>query len=187
MSASKRDILVRKTVDVLYREGFRATGMDKLVKETGVSKMTIYKHFKTKDDLILAALRLRDQEFFNSFVRTVEKKADTPRARLLAVFDTIAEWMEGQEFNSCIFIKAASEFQDPDHPANIASAEHKRTVKGYIQKLAEEAGAKNPEQLATQLFVLTEGEIVATFMLGNVGITRDTRSAAKVLIEAALI
>ena len=186
MSASKRDILVRNAMKVLDRDGFNATSMDKLVKKTGVSKMTIYKHFRTKEDLILATLRLRDEEFRNLLVRQVEEKANTPKGRLLAVFNVLTDWIEGRDFRSCMFIKATSEFQSPDHPIHIASADHKRNVKGYILELAKQAGAKDPGLLAQQLFILTEGEIVAAFMLGKGSVTADAKKAAEVLIDQAL-
>ena len=185
MSASKRDILVRNAMNVLYREGFNATGMDKLAKETGVSKMTMYKHFRSKEDLILAALRLRDEEFLSAFTRRVEDGAKTPRGRLLAVFDALMEWIEGRDFYSCMFIKATSEFQNPDHPIHMASADHKRKVLAYIKELAKEAGAKNPRLLARQLFMLTEGEIVTAFILGKSGVGQDAKAAASVLIDQA--
>ena len=185
MSASKRDILVRNAMNVLYREGFTATGMDKLARETGVSKMTMYKHFRSKEDLILAAIRLRDDEFFGVFSRQVEEGAKTPKGRLLGVFDALASWIEGRDFQNCMFIKATSEYQSPDHPIHIASADHKRRVLAYIESLAVEAGAKNPELLARQLFMLTEGEIVAAFILGKTGVAADAKAAAKVLIKGA--
>ena len=186
MSASKRDILVRGAMNVFYREGFDATGMDKLARETGVSKMTMYKHFRSKEDLILAALRLRDDEFLSSFTRQVEEGAKTPKGRLLGVFDALADWIEGRDFHSCMFIKATSEYQNRDHPIHVASAEHKRKVLAFIQSLAKEAGAKNPKLLARQLFMLTDGETVTAFILGKSGVAADAKAAAKVLIEAAL-
>ncbi len=186
MSASKRDILVRKTMEVLYRDGFQATGMDKLVKETGVSKMTIYKHFRTKEDLILAALRLRDEEFRNRLFRNVEKSAATPKGRLLAIFDTVEDWINGSDFKSCMFIKATAEFQDPKHPIHMAAAEHKQALLEYFFDLAQKAGAKDPRTLARQLFMLMEGETVTAFMLGKDRIAEDAKKAAKVLIDKAI-
>ncbi|MEE8294742.1 MAG: TetR family transcriptional regulator, partial [Sphingomonadales bacterium] len=179
MSASKRDILVRNAMNVLYREGFTATGMDKLARETGVSKMTMYKHFRSKEDLILAAIRLRDDEFFGVFSRQVEEGAKTPKGQLLAVFDALASWIEGRDFQNCMFIKATAEYQSPDHPIHIASAEHKRKVLAFIQGLAEKAGAKNPNLLARQLFMLTEGEIVTASILGKPGVGEEAKAAAK--------
>ena len=186
MSASKRDILVRKTMEVLYRDGFQATGMDKLVKETGVSKMTIYKHFRTKEDLILAALRLRDEEFRNNFFRSIEKNAKTPKERLLAIFRTVEDWINGSDFQSCMFIKAASEFQNPEHPIHMAAAEHKQALLDYFTNLAQEAGAEDSPMLARQLLMLMEGETVTAFMLGKDGIAADAKKAAQALINLAL-
>ena len=183
VSTSKRDILVRKTKEVLYRDGFHATGMDKLVKETGVSKMTIYKHFRTKEDLILAALRLRDEEFRSSFFRKIEAAASTPKGRLLAIFDAIAEWIASRDFHSCMFIKAASEYQDPNHPINITATEHKDLILDFIRDLAEKAAARDPDVLARQLFMLVEGETVTAFMMRKGGIARDAKKAAEILIN----
>ncbi len=173
-------------MEVLYKDGFTATGMDTLARKTGVSKMTMYKHFRTKEDLILAALRLKDEEFFVSFARQVEKSSNTPKGRMLAVFDALNLWIEGRDFFSCMFIKATSEFQNPEHPIHIVSAEHKRKVLIYIQNLAEAAGAKNHKVLARQLFMLTEGEIVTAFILGKEKVGEEAKAAAKILIEAAL-
>lgn len=173
-------------MQVLYRDGFHATGMDKLVKETGVSKMTIYKHFRTKEDLILAALRLRDEEFRNTFFRNVEKGATTPKERLLAIFDAMDIWINGNDFKSCMFIKATAEFQDPSHPVHKASAQHKLALLSYVTDLADQAGAKDPESLARRLFLLMEGETVMAFMLGKKGVVEDARKAAQVLIGEAI-
>ena len=129
MSASKRDILVKKALEVFYRNGFHATGMDMLVTETGVSKTSMYKHFRTKEDLILASLRLRDELFRNWLTRRMEELADTPRGQLLAMFDALGEWFEQDDFNSCMFIKAAGEFPVADHPIRARAAEHKGLIR----------------------------------------------------------
>lgn len=186
MSASKRDILVRRAMEVLYRDGFHATGMDKLARETGVSKMTIYKHFRTKEDLILAALRLRDEEFRNRFFRDIERNAATSRGRLLAIFDVMKNWIDGSDFQNCMFIKATAEFQDPSHPIRKASAEHKQALLDHVADLARQAGAKNAPSLASQLFMLMEGETVAAYIIGDKGVTGDAKKAAKVLINKAI-
>jgi AcrR family transcriptional regulator len=89
MSASKRDQLVQRALDVFYENGFRATGMDALAAATGVTKASMYKHFRTKEDLILAVLRLRDELFRNWLIRRVEDLADTPQGQLLALFDAL--------------------------------------------------------------------------------------------------
>jgi AcrR family transcriptional regulator len=186
MRPSKRDELVRKALAIFYRDGFHAAGMDLLAAETGISKTSMYKHFRTKEDLILAVLRLRDEEFRNWLFRRMERSADTPRARLLAMFDALAEWFEVPEFSSCMFIKASSEYPDPAHPIHIQSANHKRLLFAEITAIAAAAGAPAPDALARQLLLLKEGAIV-TAHLGHTGDPAgDAKAAATVLIAAAI-
>lgn len=175
MRPSKRDELVRKSLAVFYRDGFHATGMDALVAETGISKTTMFKHFRTKDDLILAVLRYRDETFRNWFLRKLDECDLPPKDKLLAVFDILKEWFEEPDFRGCMFIKASAEFQDPGHPAYCQSTEHKRMLLAAFKNLAERAHARQPELLARQLLLLKEGAIVAAQM----GFDPDPSVAAK--------
>ncbi len=190
MPASRRDHLVDTAVELFARHGFHATGINRVLKESGVAKMTLYKHFRSKDELILAALRRRDERFRNWFVRTVEELGRTPRERLLALFDTLEEWFARPDFAGCTFINASAEFGDPDDPIHAAAAEHKRLVLGYIRGLAQAAGAPDAEGLARQLMLLTEGAIVMAQVSGQVsgeiGAAAEARRAAEVLISRAL-
>lgn len=175
MRATKREELIRKALEVFYRNGFHATGMDMLVRETGVSKTSMYKHFRTKEDLILAALRLRDENIRNWMVRRVEELATAPQDRLIAVFDWLGEWFKSPEFQGCMFIKASAEYQDPTHPIHAQSAEHKRLIADYFEDLARNAGLANPARVAGQILLLKEGAIIATAM----GLQRDAASDAR--------
>ena len=103
MPSSKRELLVDTAIDLFYRDGFHATGIDKILAESGVAKMTLYKHFKSKDELILAALRKRDEIFRNDFMNAVAARAKAPRDRLLAVFDVLGDWFATRGFSGCIF------------------------------------------------------------------------------------
>ncbi len=181
MRPSKRDELVEKALEIFYREGFHATGMDLLAAETGISKTTMFKHFRSKEELILAVLRLRDQNFRNWLFRRMER-AGPPRAQLLAMFDALAEWFAQPEFRSCMFIKAASEYPNPAHPIHAQSAEHKRLLFLNLRKIAEEAGARDPEGLARKLLLLKEGAIVTA----HLGHERDSAGDAKAAAEALL-
>ncbi len=186
MRPNKRDELVRKALKVFYRNGFHATGMDKLVVETGVSKTSMYKHFRTKEELILAALRLRDENFRNWLYRRMEEGADTPKAQLLAMFDALGEWFSEPEFQGCMFIKASAEYQNPKDPIHVQAAEHKRLISEHIREIARASGAHDPEDLSDQLMVLAEGAIVLSVM--NVGGDQAAiaKRAAIALIERAL-
>ncbi|WP_406649057.1 TetR family transcriptional regulator [Aliisedimentitalea scapharcae] len=186
MRPNKREELVSKALTVFYQNGFHATGMDRLVAETGISKTSMYKHFRTKDELILAALRLRDERFRNWFMRRVEELAVAPRDRLLAVFDVLGEWINLDEFKGCMFIKASAEFQDRSHPIHVQSTEHKRLVYDYLSGIAAQAGARDPEQLACQLMILKEGAIVSAILNVGCDVVVQSKAAAKALIDQAL-
>jgi len=186
MSASKRDELVQRALKTFYQGGFHAIGMDKLAKETGVSKTAIYKHFRTKEDLILATLRLRDEQFRNWLMRRVSALASEPRAQLLAIFDALGEWFDEVEFRSCMFVKASSEYQDRSHPIHVTAAEHKRLLLIYFTELARNAGAKDAESLARELLIIKEGAIVLAHLFEPGEVANDARRAALRIIEAEL-
>lgn len=186
MTASKRDELVRKARDVFYENGFHATGMDKLVAETGISKTSMYKHFRTKEDLILAVLRLRDEEFRNWLTRRMEALAADPKGRLLALFDALDEWFGQKGFRSCMFVKASCEYQDPAHPIHAQSAQHKKLLQMYMEELAGKLDITDPALLARQLLLLKEGAIVTAHLLGREGVAANAKAAAQALIDNAL-
>ena len=181
MRPSKRDELVRKALRTFYREGFHATGMDLLSAETGISKTTMFKHFRSKEELILAVLRLRDEEFRNWLFRRMEA-AGPPRAQLLALFDALAEWFAEADFRSCMFIKASSEYPDPVHPIHAQAAEHKRLLFRQLVPIAEAAGAPDPAALARGLLLLKEGAIVTA----HIGHEADPAGDAKAVAAALL-
>ena len=183
MRQTKCDELVRKALDVFYRNGFHATGMDMLVAQTGVSKTSMYKHFRTKEELIFAVLRLRDELFRNWFCRRLDDLADTPRGQLVAMFDVLKEWFESPEFRGCMFIKAIAEFQNADHPIHVQAAEHKRLLFDHVARIAADAGARDPQGLARQLLVLKEGAIVTATMNDTPTAAQDARAAAQAIVD----
>lgn len=186
MTASKRDELVRKALDVFYENGFHATGMDRLATETGISKTSMYKHFRTKEDLILAVLRLRDEEFRNWLARRMEALAADPRGRLLAMFDALDEWFGQKGFRCCMFVKASSEYQDPAHPIHAQSAQHKKLLLMSVEELAGKLDISDPALLTRQLLLLADGAIVTAHLLGRENVAADAKAAARTLIDNAL-
>ena len=186
MSASKRDELVQKALFAFYSGGFHAIGMDRLAKETGVSKTAIYKHFRTKEELILATLRLRDEQFRNWLVRRIEALAQDPKDQLIAIFDALGEWFEEPEFKSCMFIKASSEYQDRGHPIHATAAEHKRLLVKDFTERARKAGANDPEMLARELLIVKEGAIVLAHLHDAQQVAKDARQAAEKILISTL-
>ncbi len=184
MSQNKRAELIRKALLLFYRNGFHATGMDVVAKETGVSKTSIYKHFRTKQELILAVLRLRDENFRNWLFRRMEELADTPQGQLLAMFDALEEWFLEDGFQGCMFIKASAEYQNPDDAINVQSYAHKRLLVDHFEKLAAQAEAEDPHALARQFLLLKEGAIVIASMSHSQDAAREAKSVAKLLLAS---
>ncbi|MDH3663165.1 MAG: TetR family transcriptional regulator [Alphaproteobacteria bacterium] len=183
MRPTKRDELVQKALQAFYRHGFQATGMDMLVAETGISKTSMYKHFRTKEDLILAVLRLRDEQFRNWLYRRMEALADTPGQQLIAMFDALEEWFDEPGYRGCMFIKASSEYQDADHVIHKQSADHKRMLERHMTELAEKAGLSDPGMIARQLLLLKEGAIVTAHLGHTDNPAKDAKAAAMQLLE----
>ena len=186
MALSRRDHLVDTALAMFMRDGFHATGIDGILSQAGVAKMTLYNHFKSKDELILAALRLRDERFRRGLVQRVEARADKPRGRLLALFGAIDEWINQPDFNGCAFVKASAEYGQPDDPIHQAAAEHKKLVRDYIRQIAADAGAPDPDTLADTLDLLLEGAIVTAYVSGRKDAAKTARRAAAILIKRAL-
>lgn len=186
MASARRDHLVDTALDLFYQHGFHATGIDKLLRRAGVAKMTLYKHFKSKDELILAALRRRDELFRNWFMRRVEALADDPRGRLAVLFDVLEEWFVEPGYHGCMFINAAAEFSDCSHPIHGVSAEHKLLMVRYVEELCETAGARDAGALANQLVLLMEGAICMSYVARQPAAARHGRDAANVLVAASL-
>ncbi len=185
MASSKREHLIETALDLFCRDGFHATGIDKILAESGVAKMTLYKHFKSKDELILAALHRRDETFRNGFMRDIERLGKTPRQRLLAIFDVLEEWIQGRNFTGCTFINASAEFASPDDPIHAAAAEHERLVLAYLVELTTAAEAKDPDALAQGLMLLMEGAIVMAYVAGQNDSAAQAKITAKTLLADA--
>jgi AcrR family transcriptional regulator len=186
MRQSKRDELVRKALVTFYEHGFHATGMDLVAAESGVSKTSMYKHFRTKDDLILAVLRLRDENFRNWLFRRIDALASDPKEKLLALFDALGEWFCEPGYKGCMFIKASAEFQERDHAIHAQSAEHKRLIHEAVVELCRRADVPRPQDLARSLLLLKEGAIVMAVLGRGGDAARDAKAAAKTLLSAAL-
>lgn len=183
---SKRDQLIESAIELFNREGFHATGVDAIAEHSGVSKMTLYAHFRSKDELILAALRRRDEQERNRIIREVERRSADPRERILAIFDILGDWFQDGGFRGCMFINATAEYTGSESAIHRAAAEHKRLFFSYLRKLCEEAGASNPEDLAEQIFLVMEGAIVTALVRGSADSAQRARRSAEVLLAAEL-
>lgn len=183
---SKRDQLIQTAVKLFAKHGFHATGVDTIAAESGVTKRTLYAHFGSKEELVLAALRQYDGVFRKEFMRRVEEASKTPRGQLLAVFDVAEQWFNQNNFYGCMFINAAGEYSDADTPIRQVCREFKTLVKRYIRELCLKAGAKDPDRLAEELAMLFEGAIVTAQVSRNPKAAEVAKRASKSLIEKAI-
>lgn len=188
--ASRKDELVETALRLFYKGGFNATGIDRILAESGVAKMTLYKHFRSKDELILAVLNRRDEELRNWLMGEMEAASADPRERLLSMFDALEAWFtgkafEGVGFSGCFFINAAGEFGDQSHPAHRAAAEHKLRIVEYLERHCAEAGASDPRKLAEQLALLKEGAIANAHVRGMPEAAGVAKEIAEGLVAAA--
>ena len=185
MARSRREELVETALELFQREGFHATGIDRILAAASVAKRTLYHHFRSKDELIIAALRLRDERFRNDFMKRVAGRARAPAEALLAIFDVLAELQKRKEFRGCAFINACAEYGDRDSPIHSLAAEHKRLILAFVRTLAEDAGARDPEGLARQLCILMDGVIVTAQVSGDAQAARSARDVAELLVREA--
>ena len=185
MPASRRDHLLDTALELFSERGYRATGIDAILAKAGVAKMTLYNHFKSKEEMILAALRRCDQSTRTYLAEAVAAGGPTPQDRLLAVFDGLERWFADPSFNGCLFIKAAADYPDARDPIHALAAEHKRLVRSLLEGLAREAGAGDPVVLAEQLQLLIDGAIVQAQICGGCEAAVQAKQAASALIAAA--
>jgi AcrR family transcriptional regulator len=166
-----------------YRNGIAAVGVDSIVADAGVAKSTLYRHFPSKDDLVVAFLRRRDERWRAWLRSEVERLSPDPAARPLAVFDALGGWFASEGFRGCAFINAAAEIADPAHPAREAVREHTRLCGEYLAELLRGAGRARPEADAAALLLLMEGAIVSALIERDPGPAARARAAAAAILD----
>lgn len=174
--------ILRTASEMFYREGIRAVGVDAIAARAGVTKKTLYERFGSKDELIVAYLRARDERWRGWLTGVVERTGGSAKERLLATFDALEEWMERENPRGCGFVNAAAELADASHPARAVVMEQKEWFRGYLTKLSAEAGAGNPEDLAEKLLILHEGATVANSLGIATGAAKKAKESAAILV-----
>ena len=160
-----KDALFETAARLFYRHGYRATGVDTIAAESGIGKMTLYRHYPTKDDLIAAYLRDSDRVFWEHFEANT-RGTTPPREKLLAFFSALQAYVLTPACYGCPFLNVASEYPENDYPGHQVALEHKIAVRERFLWLAEEAGARQPEMLADALVLLMDGAYMAARVFG---------------------
>src|SRR5439155_5385945 len=138
--------LLDVATELFYRRGIRAVGVDDIAARSGVAKRSLYRHFRTKDELIATVIRRRDRRWREEFFALVHARAEGARERILAAFDLLGETCRGKGFRGCPFINAAIELADAKHPAHAAVRENKRATRAFFVELLEAAGARRADR-----------------------------------------
>jgi AcrR family transcriptional regulator len=157
-----RERILDAAYDLFSRHGVRAVGVDTIVSESGVAKMSLYRNYASKEQLALAFLERREEVWTHGWLRAeIERRAQDPGERLLAIFDVFGEWFARDDFEGCSFINVMLELDDSDSTLRRASVGHLANIRDMLRPLAEEAGVADPDGFARQWHILMKGSIVA--------------------------
>lgn len=184
-SVEVRDRILRTASTLFYQRGVRAVGVDLVVEEAGVAKTSLYRHFRTKDDLIAAFLQREDEDFWNLWSRVTELHKTDAVAELAAHLDWIGERVGRPNYRGCPQLNVAAEFPDSDHPARRVALAHKQELRLRLTGIARRLRVKRPDELAAQLSLLINGAFVSSQILSSGEAAPLLRATAHALIAAA--
>lgn len=181
-----RDRILATASELFYQEGVQNVGIDRIIAESGVAKMSLYNHFKSKDALIAAWLQQQDDDWRANFRAQVEAKASDPGDRPLAVFDVLKDWFEQPNFRGCAFLNSTVELVNPEHPACQVAIAHQQATYDLIYELVQAANLPAAEALTHQLILLMQGAIVVAMFQRDAESALQAKRAAATLIAAAV-
>lgn len=180
-----RERVLAAAYDLFRLRGTRNIGVDTIVERSGVAKMSLYRHFRSKGGLVAAFLERREQLWTVEWLKSeVSKRAAAPAERLLAVFDVFDEWFQSEKFDGCSFINVLLEYPS-DHPTHVRAALHLANIRSFLRQLAREAAIADPQAFADTWHTMMKGSIVAACE-GNLDAARQTKIAAELFLKARL-
>jgi AcrR family transcriptional regulator len=179
----------RRILDTAYElfanDGIRAVGIDRIIAEANIAKATLYRHFASKEELVLAFLDLREQRWTHEWLQgETERRAATPRERLLVTFDVLGEWFQRPDFEGCSFINTLLEISDRDNAIHRAAVGHLAEIGAILEGYAGEAGALDQRAMAGQSQILMMGAIVSAGR-GDAEAAARARALTELLLESA--
>jgi AcrR family transcriptional regulator len=184
-TADVRERVLSTAADLFYRLGVRAVGVDLIIERAAVAKTSLYRHFKTTDELIAAFLQREDEDFWGQWDRAAKGHEADPAGELDAHLSWIGERIARPDYRGCPQLNVAAEFPEADHPARRVAAAHKGELRRRLQGLAQRLGVRDPENLGAQLAVLINGGFASGQVLAPAEATRVLKGAAAALVAAA--
>ncbi len=185
--AEKREHLISIAAELFNRLGYRAAGVDHVIAEAGIAKTTLYRHFKSKEDLIVAVLKRIDEQYREDMRESVDSLAKKPKQKLLVTFDYLESWFKDKSFYGCPFMSAASEYSERHSSVFQESVLHKRLVVVYFEELARAAELNDARRVAEEINLLHEGATAVAHITGDPNAARKAKDAAAKLIENASV
>jgi AcrR family transcriptional regulator len=177
-----RERILATSYELFSRRGIRAVGVEEVIERARVAKATLYRHFPSKDKLVLAFLERREQRWTREFVEAGARRGgSTPEEQLLAIFDVFDEWFRRDDFEACSFINVLLEMGAP-HPAGEACVRHLENIRAVVRGLAEEAGIRETDSFARSWHILMKGAIVSAAE-GDAGAAQRAKGMARCLID----
>lgn len=180
---SARDRVLETAERLFYAEGVRSGGIDRIIAEANVAKMTLYSHFPSKDDLILAVLRHREEKINDFFVTAIQRYGSQGLNLLAAFFAALKEWFSSKGFRGCAFINASVELADNHHPASKFAADHKQRFHDMLTDIITETAGTKAKALGPAISLLVEGAIVTAVMTGDPSAADVARDAALAMLS----
>lgn len=184
MASDTRQQLIEAAKQRFYRDGFRNVGIDAIIDEVGISKTGFYKHFESKEALMVAVLGNVDTFLQHQFRKMVQDRGGrSATGQIRAILDVVQQIIEDKNFHGCIFVSAAMEFPLPHDPAHQAAARHKQAIEDLIFELAERAGVADPAAFSQELCLILEGAYVTRTVTNNPSTFAVARRLADSLID----
>jgi AcrR family transcriptional regulator len=176
--------ILAAAAELFYRHGIRAVGVEAIAEAAGTNKMTLYRHFASKDALVAEYLRESAKTADRCWERFAQAHPDDPLAQLIAWLEEMAGHLAGPNERGCALANAAIELPEKDHPARRVIEEYKRAQRTQLVRLSEQAGLSDPEMLADELYLFLEGARVAAQSVGTEGLAARLLDMGKTMIAA---
>ena len=177
-----RERVLAVAYELFSTRGVRGVGVNELISRSGVARASFYRHFASKDELVLAFLERRDHQWtVDNIVSEARRRGTSPEEQLLAIFDVFADWFAREDYEACSFVDILLEM-GPEHPLGKASVDYLAKIRGHIQQLAEAAGLRDPQDFSRSCHILMKGSIVSAAE-GDVAAAGRSRQMAGWLID----
>ena len=183
-SVSLREHILDVASGLFYKYGLRNIGIDRIISESGIARMTLYNHFKSKDLLIEEYLRRASTRWMKWYAGKIDRSSADPRERILGAFAVLDGWFHSKDFRGCSVTNAMVELADDSHPAAAVKDEYHEGLSQLFGRLARDAGAAEPEALAEELIVVLRGAMTSALLDGPEGIAQRARRTAAHLLAA---